>query len=569
MFDIPASRKEMVALGWQELDIIIVSGDAFVDHYSFGTALIARLLRSKGYRVGVIPQPDPLSDAISELGEPRLFWGVTSGVVDSMVSNYTALLKKRRSDDFTPGGKNTNRPDRAVIAYTQAIRRLFKGRVVPIILGGIEASLRRVAHYDFWSDSVRRSILFDAKADYLVYGMAEKSIVEIAKLLAKKESITEVRGICYISSEAKDDAITIDSFEAVREDKKAYSNAFKQWYFEQDSVSGKPVQQQHGNRWLIHNAPSQPLAVEDMDRIHSLPFSRNVHPIHANQGEIRALQTIQFSITTHRGCYGECTFCAIALHQGRLVQWRSHKNVVKEAKKMVKHPQFRGVITDVGGPSLNMYGFECDKKKKSGACRDKRCIYPEVCSLLNVTHKPQQMLLEEIRRIPEVKHLFVASGMRYDMVLHDKKQGISYLKNLVEHHISGQMKIAPEHVDSVVLDVMGKPPVEILEQFRKLYKRVNDEKGKRQFLTYYLIAAHPGSTDQSMKNLKQYISKNIGVVPEQIQVFTPTPLTVATTMYWTGEDPFTGKKIFVERSLRGKRTQKEIVQGRAKNFRKK
>ncbi|MCK5808877.1 YgiQ family radical SAM protein [bacterium] len=568
MFDIPASSKEMKALGWEQLDIIIVSGDAFVDHYSFGTALIARLLRSKGYRVGVIPQPDPLSNTIAELGEPKLFWGVTSGVVDSMVSNYTALLKKRRSDDFTPGGKNSKRPDRAVIAYTQAIKRLFKGSQVPIILGGIEASLRRVAHYDFWSDSVRRSILFDAKADYLVYGMAEKSIVEIAKLLVKKESITAVRGICYLSSEPRDDAITIDSFETVKDDKQLYGNAFKQWYFEQDSVSGNPVQQQHGNRWLIHNAPSPPLAIEDMDRIHSLPFTRNAHPIHANQGEIRALQTIQFSITTHRGCYGECTFCAIALHQGRLVQWRSHKNVVKEAKKMVKHPQFRGVITDVGGPSLNMYGFECDKKKKSGACKDKRCIYPEVCSLLNVSHKPQQTLLEEIRKIPEVKHLFVASGMRYDMVLYDKKHGLPYLQNLVQHHISGQMKIAPEHVDSAVLDAMGKPPVEILEQFRKLYKRVNNEKGKRQFLTYYLIAAHPGSTDQSMKNLKHYISKNIGVVPEQIQVFTPTPLTVATTMYWTGWDPFTGEEIFIERSLKGKRRQKELVQGRIKSHKK-
>lgn len=559
-WDIPASRTEMNRLGWKQLDIVIITGDAFVDHYSFGTALLARLLRKEGYKVGVIPQPNPQNDDISNLGEPKLFWGVTSGSVDSMVSNYTALLKKRRSDDFTPGGLNTKRPDRAIIAYTQAIKRLFKGSQTPILLGGIEASLRRIAHYDFWSDSVRRSILFDAKADYLIYGMAEKTIVEVAKLFEKGASIKNVRGLCYISSTPLENTPEIASFELVQADKKAYSTAFAQWYFEQDSVSGKRVQQQHADRWLIHNPPSLPLTTHEMDAIHSLPFTRNVHPIHHNQGEIRALHTIQFSITSHRGCYGECTFCAIAMHQGRLVQWRSALNVLDEAKKMVKHSQFRGTISDVGGPSLNMYGFECDKKIKLGACKDKRCLYPTICTHLNITHKPQQNLLESIRKIPAVKHLFVASGMRYDMILHDKRSGLPYLRNLIKHHISGQLKIAPEHVDTAVLDAMGKPPATILEEFRKLYKQINGELGKKQFLTYYLIAAHPGSTDKSMRNLKKYITKNIGVIPEQIQIFTPTPLTVATTMYYTGIDPFSGKDVFVEKSLKGKREQKEIVQ---------
>ncbi len=560
---LPTTRAELDSLGWDILDVILVSGDSYIDSPFSGIALIGKVLLHAGFRVGVIAQPDLTNEKdITRLGEPRLFWGVSGGTVDSMVANYTALKKKRKSDDNTPSGINDRRPDRAVIVYANLIRRYFKP-TQPIVLGGIEASLRRVAHYDFWSDRLRGSILFDAKADYLLYGMAEKSVVELACALQVGADVRQIRGLCYIAKEKVQGYLELPSFAAVSADKNTFIDMFHLFYQNNDPLTARGLSQQHGpadsGRYLIQNPPSLPLTQSEMDAIYALNFERAQHPYYERQGKVRALETIQFSIPTHRGCYGECNFCAIAVHEGRIVQWRSPDSILDEARQLTQHPDFKGYILDVGGPTANMYGFECDKKLRLGVCKKKHCLYPEVCPLLKPDHRRQLNLLKAIRRIPGVKKVFVASGLRYDMLLGDKQGGLAYLEELVQHHVSGQLKIAPEHSEPRVLDMMGKTGQRPLLEFKALFDQMSRKAGKQQFLTYYLIAAHPGCSEQDMLRLKRFASQKLKVNPEQVQIFTPTPSTYSTLMYYTELDPFTRTPIFVEKDLRRKARQKAIL----------
>jgi len=564
---LPTTPAELSALGWDQLDVILVTGDSYIDSPFIGTAVIGRVLLHAGYRVGVIAQPDFQSPQdITRLGEPRLFWGVTAGSVDSMVANYTATRKKRRSDDYTPGGTNTRRPDRASMVYTNLIRRYFK-HTRPIVLGGIEASLRRVAHYDYWSDRVRASILLDAKADYLLYGMAEKSVVELAGCLERHYDPSDIRGLCYLSHEPRPGYIELPDYTTVAADKEAFGMMFHLFYQNNDPLTASGLQQRHGDRYLIQNPPQLALSQAELDAVYLLDFERAQHPYYEQQGRVRALETIRFSITTHRGCYGECNFCAIAVHEGRTVTWRSLDSVIAEAKRLTYFEDFKGYIMDVGGPTANMYGIECAKKLKSGACLHQRCLFPKICDRLNNDHAKQIELLAALRNISGVKKAFVSSGIRYDMVLADQKNGLPYLSEIVRHHISGQMKVAPEHTDETILRRMGKPGSRSLLEFKRLFDRINREEVKRQFLSYYLIAAYPGCSDAEMQQLKQFASRELRIIPEQVQVFTPTPSTYASLMYYTETDPFTGEKLFVEKDPEKKARQKRIVTSRQRRER--
>ncbi len=424
---LPTTPEELAALGWDVLDVILVTGDTYIDHPSSGTAVIGKILHSAGYRVGIIAQPDITSPAeITRLGEPRLFWGVTGGCVDSMVANYTATKRKRKSDDYTPGGENNRRPDRAVIVYANAIRKYFK-TTRPIVLGGIEASLRRVAHYDYWDDKIRRSILFDSKANYLLYGMADDSILEFANTLASGTSPESIRGLCFISKQPPEGYLELPAFETVAEDKHAFIEMFHTFYQNNDAITARGLYQRHGDRFLVQNPPAYPLSEARLDEVYSIEFERAVHPHYARQGHVKALETIQFSITTHRGCYGECNFCAIAVHEGRTVQSRSPESIIAEAARITRLPGFKGILSDVGGPTANMYGWECSKKLKQGSCAHRRCLTPERCQLMRPNHQPQIALLRELRKIPGIRKVFVASGIRYDLILADKPHGRAYL----------------------------------------------------------------------------------------------------------------------------------------------
>ena len=559
---LPSTRSEIEALGWDALDVILVSGDSYIDHPASGIAVIGRVLEKAGYRVGVIAQPDISTEKdIARLGEPRLFWGISGGCVDSMVANYTATQKKRRQDDYTPGGENNRRPDRAVIAYANLIRRYFKG-TRPIVLGGIEASLRRVAHYDYWDDRIRRAILFDAKADYLLYGMAESGVVALAEALREGRSPLDLRGLCYLSKTPPAEAIELPSYEEVTADKLAFIRMFHTFYQNNDALTARTLCQRHGDRYLVQNPPGMPLKQADLDAIFALPFERKVHPFDAQGGPVRALETIRFSISTHRGCYGECNFCAIAVHEGRTVQWRSQGSIVDEATRITHLPGFKGYLTDVGGPTANMYGYECDKKLGMGSCANRRCLTPEICRQMRPDHRKQMQLLEELRQIPGIKKVFVASGIRYDLVLADRMHGRAYLRAVVNHHVSGQMKVAPEHSEDRVLRQMGKPGNDSLLRFKAMFETLTAEAGLPQFLTYYLIAAHPGCTEADMRRMKDFVSSKLHITPEQVQVFTPTPSTYASLMYYTELDPFTLQPIFVEKNLHAKEVQKEIITGK-------
>lgn len=495
--------------------------------------------------------------------EPRLFWGVTGGSIDSMVANYTSLKKKRKNDDYTPGGSNNRRPDRAVIVYANLIRRYFK-KTKPIVLGGIEASLRRIAHYDFWSDSIRSSILFDAKADYLLYGMAEKAVVQLADRLRDGADPRDIRGLCYIAGEHKSeqkrlDYLTLPPYETVAKDKGSFVDMFHAFYQNNDAVTAKGLYQKHDTRYLLHNPPAMPLTQDELDAVYALNFDRAQHPFYERLGKVRALETIKFAIPTHRGCYGECNFCTITVHEGRTVQWRSEESVLMEAQHLTKYPDFKGYIMDLGGPTANMYGFECMRKLRLGACPDRRCLYPEVCHSLRADHRYHLELLRKIRRIEGVKKVFVASGIRYDLLLSDKEHGKDYLREVVKHHVSGQMKVAPEHTEDHVLSKMSKPGTTSLVELKQLFDRMTREAGKKQFLTYYLIAAHPGCTEQDMRSLKRFVSQTLNMNPEQVQIFLPLPSTYSALMYYTGIDPFTKKPLFVERDPMKKERQKNIV----------
>lgn len=565
MMFLPTTPAEVKTLGWDSLDIILITGDSYIDSPFIGAAVIGRVLQQAGYKVGILAQPAVDSPAdITRLGEPRLFWGVTGGSVDSMVANYTALKKKRRSDDYTPGGTNTRRPDRALIAYANLIRRYYK-HTCPIVLGGIEASLRRVAHYDYWDDAIRRSVLFDAKADYLLYGMAEASVVELAKALSRQqasgESLTPqtVRGLCYIARQPVDGYVHLPSYEQVAQEKVAFIQMFHTFYHNNDPLTASGLCQQHGDRYLVQNPPAFTLSQKQLDAVYALDYQRQQHPFYEQQGTVKALETIQFSIPTHRGCYGECNFCAIAVHEGRTVSWRSPVSIQAEAEKLAARPDFKGYIFDLGGPTANMYGFECQKKLLQGVCDDRRCLYPEICPALKINHAPQIDLLKRIRKIKGVKKVFVSSGLRYDMILADHSCGQAYLKELVEKHVSGQLKVAPEHTNSSVLHRMGKPKTAALIEFKRRFDQLSHQAEKQQFLTYYLIAAYPGCSAGEMRQLKQFVSDKLKIHPEQVQIFTPTPSTYASLMYYTERDPFTGEPLFVEKDLHKKSLQKQII----------
>jgi uncharacterized radical SAM protein YgiQ len=559
---LPTTKTELRNLGWDRLDVILVSGDSYIDSPYMGTAVMGRVLSDAGFRVGIIAQPDVSSGKdITRLGLPRLFWGVTAGAVDSMVANYTATGRRRKSDDYTPGGINNRRPDRAVIVYTNLIKRHFKGSRIPIVLGGIEASLRRISHYDFTSDSIRRSILFDSKADLLVYGMGEKSAVGLARVMDAGTEYRGIRGICYISGKKPDEYMELPSYEDVLKDRQKFIECFHTFYRNIDPISARGLVQRHQNRYLVHNPPSHILSERELDRIYELDFERDLHPFYKKGGRARALDTIRFAIPTHRGCYGECNFCAIAVHEGRTVQSRSIGSIVREAEQIAGLPDFKGYISDVGGPTANMYGFECRKKREKGSCTDRRCLFPEVCPNLNPDHGRQIELLTRLRQMDGIKKVFVASGLRYDLLFNDKRHCIKYLEDLVSHHVSGQMKVAPEHTRKNVLDLMGKPGTDSLLELKTIFDRLSTSVSKKQFLTYYLMAAHPGCTLDDMRKLKTFANTKLRIMPEQIQIFTPTPSTYSTLMYYTGLNPFTGEKIFVEKTLRGKEKQKSVIRG--------
>jgi uncharacterized radical SAM protein YgiQ len=556
---LPTTLEEMRIRNWDSLDVILISGDSYIDSPFIGAAVIGRVLESAGFRVGIIAQPDITTPAdVTRLGEPRLFWGVTAGSVDSMIANYTASHHKRRTDDYTPGGVNNRRPDRASIAYTNLIRRNYKN-TRPIVLGGIEASLRRVAHFDYWTESIRRSILFDAKADYLVYGMAEKSIVELAKALQSGEDVKSTRGLCYISRDLPEDYLELPAFETVSTDKLAFIDMFHTFYRNNDPLTAKGLVQKHGDRYLVQNPPAFYPNQTEMDETYALPFQRVQHPYYEKQGSVKALETIGFSISTHRGCYGECNFCAIAVHEGRTVRWRSQDSIVAEAEKLTTLPGFKGYIQDVGGPTANMYGFECAKKLSNGACPDKRCMYPVVCSGLKPNHQPQIDLLRRLKSIPGIKKVFIASGIRYDLLNADPNHGDDYLREIVADHVSGQLKVAPEHTEDRVLARMGKPGQAELLRFKEKFDRFSADAHKNQFLTYYLIAAHPGCGEGEMRRLKEFTSRELHITPEQVQIFTPSPSTYSSLMYYTELDPFSRQPLFVEKDQARREKQKQIV----------
>ncbi|MFH1368083.1 MAG: YgiQ family radical SAM protein [Elusimicrobiota bacterium] len=553
---LPTTIEEVREKGWDKLDIILVTGDAYIDSPHIGVSVIGHALLDAGYKVGIIGQPDVSGGSdITCLGEPALFWGVTGGCVDSMVANYTATKKKRNSDDFTPGGFNYRRPARAVIAYCNLIKKHYKPNK-PIVLGGVEVSLRRTAHYDYWDDDIRRSILFDTRADYIVYGMGESASLELAEAFRDGKDAAEIRGICYISPEPKDGYKILPSYDEVKSDKTKFAEAFKAFYDNNDPSTSSGLCQKQDTRYLIQNPPAPYLEGKDLDRIFEFDYERAVHPYYAEKGAVKAIETIKYSITSHLGCFGECNFCSIAVHQGSKVRSRTEASILKEAEKIAKLPGFNGIIYDVGGATANMYGMECRKGIK---CRGKRCAFPVVCASLNISHKRQIELLRKLMRVPGVKKVFIGSGVRHDLIMLDKESGREYMYEIIENHISGQLKIAPEHTDSGVLNHMGKPGGHLLLDFKKEFDRINLERGKKQFLTYYFIAAHPGCTGENMAEMKKFISKELKMRPEQVQVFTPTPSTYSALMYYTGLDPFTEKELFVEKDLRGKERQKQII----------
>jgi len=556
---LPTTKDELRRLGWDQLDIILISGDSYIDSPFIGIAVIGRYLVKNGFRVAIIAQPELSSERdIMRLGEPKLFWGVSGGSVDSMVANYTASKKRRKSDDFTPGGINNRRPDRAVIVYSNLIRKYFKN-TRPIVLGGIEASLRRVAHYDYWSDKIRKSILFDAKADALVYGMGEKTILQLADAFKQNKDWRKTNGVCFISNEPPVGYLELPSIDEVQRSKSKFTEMFHTFYENNDPLTARGLYQKSDTRYLIQNPPASYLSQEEMDEVYETDFALEQHPYYQKSGNVKALDTIRFSLATHRGCYGECNFCAIAVHQGQTVRWRSEQSVIDEAKRFSSHSEFKGVISDAGGPTANMYGFECDKKLSEGCCEDKRCLYPTLCSLMKPDHSQQMSLLRKLAAIEGVRRVFIASGIRYDLIIEDKQFGRKYLNQLVNKHTSGHLKVAPEHTDDSVLRLMGKPGTATLSQFNAMFSDAVSRSEKDQFLTYYLIAAHPGCTDDEMKQLKSYTSRHLRINPEQVQIFTPLPSTYSALMYYTGQDPFTGKRIFVEKDINRKKKQKDIL----------
>ncbi|MBM7562396.1 YgiQ family radical SAM protein [Fusibacter tunisiensis] len=558
---LPMTQEDLNKLGWEQLDFVFVSGDAYVDHPSFGPAVVCRVLLDAGYKVGIIAQPDWNDpNSISVMGKPRLGFLVSSGNMDSMVNHYYVSKKRRRTDSFTPGGVMGKRPDRAAIVYTNLIRKTY--RDVPIILGGIEASLRRFAHYDYWDDKVRRSILFDSGADLLVYGMGEHQIREIAEYLNSGidvQYIMHIPGTCYVaeSLDHLDQFIEIDPYESVSTDKISYAKSFKIQNDEQDPIRGQTLVQRHANRFVVQNPPTMPLERSEMDWVYKLGFQRNYHPSYEAMGGVPAIQEVKLSIISERGCYGNCSFCALTFHQGRIVQSRSHDSILEEAVQITKDSDFKGYIHDVGGPTANFREPACERQLKYGACKNKQCLFPEPCGNLNVTHEDYLTLLRKLRGLEGVKKVFIRSGIRYDYLMHDPSDDFFY--ELCEHHVSGQLKVAPEHIDETVLNYMGKPSGKLYGAFVDKFNKVNQTLGKEQYVIPYLMSSHPGSTLKSAIKLAEYL-RDIQYTPEQVQDFYPTPGTLSTCMYHTGLDPRTLKEVYVPKTSGEKAMQRALLQ---------
>ncbi len=551
----PTTKEELNTLGWDIPDIIIVTGDTYIDSPFIGVAVIGKHLIKHGFKVAVIAQPSIHSSKdIIRLGEPRLFWGVTAGSIDSTVANYTASRKYRRQDDFTPGGMN-NRPNRASIVYCNLIRKYFKN-TKPVVLGGLEASLRRIAHFDVFDSAVRRSILPDSKADVLVYGMAEKTIVELAQAFRDQTDWKGIAGICYMAGQAVPSFHRLPSYESVRDTPAEFLKMSIDFHrFAGDTAVG--FIQKHGNRFLVHNPPQKPVTSDELDQIYEMDFEHDVHPFYKT-GKVKALDTIRQSVTAHRGCFGQCHFCAIAVHQGKQIISRTPKSIIREITKHTKKPGFNGIIYDIGGPTANMYGTKC---KQNWKCRNKRCLQPRPCPNLIPGHKTQMDILSQITKIPGVKKVFVSSGIRHDLVMIDEKWRNAYIEQLVRYHISGQIKVAPEHSEESVLRLMNKPSVDTVLQFKKLFANACRKFRKRYFLTYYLMAAHPGCSPQNMRRLNAFLINRLKTIPEQIQIFTPTPATLSTAMYHCETD-LQGNRIYCDKTVNQMARQKQILRNK-------
>ena len=565
---LPISKEDMIERGIEQFDFVYVIGDAYVDHPSFGPAIISRILESRGFSVGIISQPDWKDDAsISILGTPRLGFLVSGGNMDSMVNHYSVSKKRRDMDSFTPGGVMGKRPDYATVVYCNLIRRTYKK--TPIIIGGIEASLRRLAHYDYWSNKVKRSILLDSGADLISYGMGERSIVEIAEALESGidvKDITFIDGTVYKTKEKESiyDAIWLPEWDEIKEDKRKFAESFYTQYCNTDPFSGKRLVEGYGTNFVVQNPPQKPLSEAEMDAVYALPYMRNYHPSYEEAGGVPAIREIKFSLVSNRGCFGGCSFCALTFHQGRIIQTRSHESIIEEAKLITQDKEFKGYIHDVGGPTANFRAPACSKQLTKGACPNKQCLFPTPCKNLEVDHKDYIELLRKLRELPKVKKVFIRSGIRFDYLMADKDK--TFLRELCEHHVSGQLKVAPEHISNAVLQRLGKPSVEVYNKFVKAYKDMNAKIGKEQYLVPYLMSSHPGSTLKEAIELAEYL-RDLGYMPEQVQDFYPTPSTISTCMYYTGLDPRTMEEVYVSTNPHEKAMQRALIQYRnPKNY---
>ena len=561
---LPITKEEMKERGWDQVDFVYVSGDAYVDHPSFGHAIITRLLESRGYRVGIIAQPDwRKPESVQVFGEPRLGFLVSAGNMDSMVNHYSVSKKRRKTDAYTPGGEMGKRPDYACVVYGNLIRQTYKK--TPIILGGIEASLRRMAHYDYWSDKLKRSVLLDSGADVISYGMGEHSIVELAEALdagIPVEDITYIAGT-VVKTKSLDsiyDAEILPSFEDLKADKMNYARSFYTQYLNTDAFNGKRLVEPYSDHlYVVQNPPAAPLTQMEMDDVYSLPYQRTYHPSYEAKGGVPAIKEIKFSLISNRGCFGGCSFCALTFHQGRIVQVRSHESLIEEAKEITKDKDFKGYIHDVGGPTANFRHPSCKKQMEHGVCKTRQCLFPSPCKNLDADHRDYVSLLRKLRDIPKVKKVFIRSGIRFDYLLADKKQ--EFLRELCEYHVSGQLKVAPEHVAGPVLSLMGKPEHKVYEEFTRQFYKMNEKIGKEQYLVPYLMSSHPGSTLKEAVELAEYC-RDLGYMPEQVQDFYPTPSTLSTCMYYTGVDPRTMQKVYVPKSPHEKAMQRALIQYR-------
>lgn len=558
---LPVTKKEMLDLGWEQPDIVYISGDAYVDHPSFGASIITRVLQARGYKVAVISQPDwHKKDDFMRFGKPRLAFFISSGNIDSMVAHYTVAKKPRRTDAYTAGGVIGKRPDRAVIVYSNAVKDIYPD--TPVVIGGLEASLRRFAHYDYWDDKVRPSILLDSRADLLIFGMGENQSIEIADRLNAGENITsihDVKGTVY-AVDTKDTpyvGVECPSYENVCSSKKEYAKASRIQQDEQDHIRGKVIKQKHGKKMIVQNQPMPPLTTDELDWVYSLPYMRTYHPMYEKFGGVPGIQEVEFSITHNRGCFGACNFCSIAFHQGRYITTRSKKSIIAEAKKLTAMPDFKGYIHDIGGPTANFRQPSCEFQKKYGLCKGKKCLAPKPCANLYSNHEEYLDILREVRALPGVKKVFIRSGIRYDYLLQDKDD--TFFRELVKYHVSGQLKVAPEHCSAAVLDKMGKPHIEAYIEFSKRYFQYTDEVNKEQYLVPYLMSSHPGSTLNDAVDLALFLKKN-HIRPEQVQDFYPTPGTISTTMFYTGLDPYTMEEVYSVKSPHDKALQRALLQ---------